>query len=364
MTEHPLPHGDALELLAGYIDGTLDDDAAAAMAAHVEACPACSGIVGDDGPTTSWPFDETIMRRSVRRTLLRTAASSAGIVVTLLVLVALGSTLLVQPLFMNLGDRAEEAAHATHWLPSLVNEGVVVGGFTITSGVADRHMDADLRLPVGSALLDAGTVETRVTLGGIDGTIWPFADELEPNPVAAREVLERLGRTAVATVAVPFDDGITLDAAEAIAADPGADVAIVWAGFIMPGSEVTDPLRILGAPTCAPDRIPEGLFGASSASAGGTFGETPASVTEALAIVRSVVADVASSDEVLAALPIGWGDRMADIADDLESATPTVGSLVVTGPAEEVLAFLDTVDTMDGRILDSTTFNWLGSPCR
>ncbi len=364
MTEHSLSHDDALDLLAGYIDGTLDDDAAAAMAAHIEACPECAGIVGDDGPTTSRPFDEATMRRSVRRTLLRTAASSAGILATLLVLVALGSTLLVQPLLLNLGDRAEAAAHATHWLPALVNEGVVVDGFTIASGVADRHMDADLRLPVGSALLDAGTVGTRVTLGGIDGTIWPLADGIEPNPVPAREVLERLGRTAVATVSVPFDDGITLEAAEAIAAEPGADVAVVWAGFIMPGSDVTDSLRVLGAPTCAPDRIPEGLFGASSASAGGTFGETPASVSDALALVRSVVTDVASSDQVLAALPIGWGDRMVEIAAGLESATPAVGSLVVTGPAEEVLAFLDVIDTRDGRVLGSTTFNWSGSPCR
>ena len=245
MTEH-LDHDQALDLLAGFIDGTLGDDQAAAVAAHVDQCDECTAIIDDAGPTgSSQRFDEDTMRRSVRRTLLRTAAYATGMVFVLLFVIAFGSSLLIQPLLMNLGDRAEATARATYALPVMLNEGLVLDEFTVSSGILDRTFTSDLRLPVGSSSHDGGTMESRVTLSGIDGTIWPFVDTPDPNPVPARDVLQRLGDTSVATVAVRFDDGLPIGEADAIVADPGADVTMTWAGFLFPDA---GPLRVLGAP--------------------------------------------------------------------------------------------------------------------
>jgi hypothetical protein len=357
MTDH-LDHEQALDLLAGHIDGTLGPEDAAAMTTHVASCDECTAIIADDGPAA---FDESAMRRSVRRTLLRTAAYATGMVFVLLFVIAFGSTLLIQPLLMNLGDRAAATARATYALPLMLNEGLVLDEFTIASGVADRTFTAALRMPVGSSREDVGTVQSRVTLGGIDGTIWPFVDAPDPNPVPAREVLGRLGDTSVATVSVPFDDGLPIDGADAIVADPGADVTVTWAGFLFPDA---GPMRVLGAPTCAPDRLPDDLFGASSASAGGTFGETSPTASRALGFVAEGVRDTLASDAVLDALPLGWADQLAEIDEVFEDQKPDVASLVITGPATEILAFMDLHGIRDGRVLATDTFNWVGSICR
>jgi hypothetical protein len=375
MTDLNLTHGEALTLMAAYIDGTLPAGDVARLEPHIAECTACAALVDDreglDLGLSQLPrFDEAALRRSVRRTLLRTAGYSTVLVVLLVLLLFIGSNLVIQPLLMNAGGRAEAVARATFDLAPMVNEGAVIEKFTIDSGFARRTFTVELGLPLGSAIVDAGTVTSRLTLGGIDpGSIWPFADGPDPNPVPAASLLTRLGTSSVATVAARLPQPLDLAAAQRLADDPGADVEVVWAGFLIstapPAEAATDPLRTLGYSTCSDNRLPDSLFGASSADAGGSFGVQAPSVADALERVRTAVERLAGDDRVLNALPLGWQDSILAADGHLRGggAAP-VETLAVTGPAEEVLRFLDSAGILNATVLAVDFYNWTGSVCR
>jgi hypothetical protein len=375
MTDLNLTHDGALTLMAAYIDGTLPAGDVARLEPHIAECTACTALLDDrqglDLAEATLPrFDERALRNSVRRTLLRTAGYSTVLVVLLALVLFIGSNLVIQPLLMNAGGRAEAIARATFDLAPMVNEGTVIEEFSIDSGFARRTFTVELGLPLGSAIVDAGTVTNRLTLGGIDpGSIWPFAEGPEPIPVPAALLMTRLGTSSVATVAARLPQPLDLAAAQRIAEDPGADVEVVWAGFLIsratPGEAATDPLRTLGYSTCSDTRLPDSIFEASSAHAGGSFGVQAPSVADAFEHVRTTVERLAGDDRVLNALPLGWQDSILAAADHLSGAgTAPVETLVVTGPAEEVLRFLDTAGILDATVLAVDFYNWTGSVCR
>lgn len=375
MTDLNLTHDEALTLMAEYIDGTLPAGAVARLEPHIAECTACTGLLDDRegldlGDAAHPHFDERALRSSIRRTLLRTAGYSTVLVILLVLMLFIGSNLVIQPLLMNAGGRAEAVARATFDLAPMVNEGTVIEEFSIDSGFARRTFTVELGLPLGSAIVGAGTVTSRLTLGGIDsGSIWPFADGPEPNPVPASALLSRLGTSSVATVAARLPQPLELTAAQALADDPGGDVDVVWAGFLIstapPEEAVIDPLRTLGYSTCSDHRLPDSLFGASSAHAGGSFGVQAPSVADALEHVRATVQRLAADDRVLNALPLGWQDSILTAAGHLGSGgTAPVETLVVTGPAEEVLQFLESAGILNATVLAVDFYNWIGSVCR
>ncbi len=369
-----ITHDEALALMADYIDGTLPDADAARLEPHVAQCTTCAALLDDQegldlGEGVEPRFDERSLRRSIRRTLLRTAGYSTVLVVLLALMVFIGSNLVIQPLLMNAGGRAEAVARATFDLAPMVNEGTVVEEFSIESGFTRRTFTVQLGLPLGSAVVDAGTVTSRLTLGDIDqGSIWPFADGPQPNPVPAAALLERLGTSSVATVAARFPSPLDLAGAQALADDPGAEVDVVWAGFLISGASpdeaATDPLRTLGYSTCSDSRLPDSLFGASSADAGGSFGVQAPSVADAFDQVRTTIRRLAGDETVLGALPLGWRDSILAADDHLTTTgTAPVETLVVTGPSEEVLRFLETADIVNAQVLAVDFYNWTGSVC-
>lgn len=368
MTDTPLTHPEALEHLAAYLDETLSPDDRARVAAHLEGCAICRSVVegSEEGIelTGVAGFDADALRRQVRRTMLRMTASAAGLVLVGLLIVAILSTLVVQPLLVTALGRADTLARATYVIGPLVQPGVVVNGFSIDSGLADRRFTADLAIPVGSRLEPVGSVSSRLTLRGVGAaTLWPFADGVYVNPAPAREVLGYLGAGSVATVVVRFPAVLDPTRAQALLDDPGADVSVVWAGFVVEADE-TRALRVLGAPTCSREVLPEGFFSASSADAGSMFGSAAPSVRRAFEWVRASVLDLADHPAVLGTLPENWDGEITGIADTLrELDEAPIESMVVTGPASEVLAFMEATDA-DGSVLASDVYNWTGPICR
>ena len=374
MTDQTPTHDEAFEMMAAYIDGTLPPTDVARLEPHIAECAVCTALLHDEedrvdlGTTTATQFDDSVLRGSIRHTLLRTAGYASVLVVLLVVLLIVGSTLVIQPLLMNAGGRAESVARATFDLASMITEGTVVDEFRIDSGFAHRTYTAELGLPLGSAVVDAGTVTSTVTLGGTKpGDVWPFADGPEPNPVPASSLLNRLGASSVATVAARFPQPLDHADAQALADMPGADVSVIWAGFLVsaaaPNDQLSDPLRTLGFSTCSNDRIPDSLFGASSADAGGSFGEQPPSVADAYDRVRAAIQRLADDEDVRSALPLGWSDSVVAIDEHLREFVAPVETLVVTGPADEILTFLEDAGVVNAHVLAVDFFNWVGPIC-
>lgn len=370
----PLPHDEAVELLEPFVDGRLGPALAAQVQDHVAGCDECAAILSDvepvdlATPSAVLPavLDERTMRRSVRRTLLGVAAQAAGIVVLLLVVAVVASLLVVQPLLLG-GDRTAALARATYEVPSLVTPGAAVREFGITSSGQSRTFTTELELPVGSSTVSLGSVSSTRRLVGSDTPLWPYVDDDAPNPAPASEVLDRLGRTSVATVAVQLPSALSVDDAQALVEDLHPDVSTVWAGFDVAGLTdriaPTDALSLLGATTCGAPRLPSELFGATSADAGASFGAAPSSVEDALRLVRDAVAHVGAHPELATVLPDGLHEALVAADEGLGSGEPAVTLLVLTGPSDRLGRALDATGARDARVLATATYNWDGPVC-
>ncbi len=170
-------HEEAQELLEDYANERLDRPVLDQLEEHLPACSVCRSILDGVPPVDLTALgvadvDARILRRSVRRALWRTVLDAAGMIILLAVGFIVMSNLIVQPLLMNRGGRAEAAARATYDVASLFNEGAVVGKFSIDSGAFDRTFTAAVQMPVGAGMADLGTVSSRMGLfefGGADG---------------------------------------------------------------------------------------------------------------------------------------------------------------------------------------------------
>ena len=162
---------------------------------------------------------------------------------------------------------------------------------------------------------------------------------------------------------------MSIDQAQSLTDTATSDVSVVWAGFLLsdadPAIAALDPLRMLGYSTCVgTDQLPPDLFGASSASAGSSFGSSTASVRNALQEVRRSLSHLADNPDVAAQLLDGRvQDSVQRAAAYIADTDPRVETLVVTGPTDEILRFFDEADSNDGLVLAVDFYNWSGPVC-
>lgn len=299
------------------------------------------------------PFDDGL-RRSVRRAIGRTAVDAALLAVLILIVGVLLSLFVVQPLVLNRGDRAATAARAAYEAPMMFNPGVEVSRFGIDSGLLGRTATVQVGIPLGTGIEPSDDLTSDIGLFSLD------IPRLVREPAALvpmRDVLPGLDPGTVVTVAFALPAPVSIDDAQALADEPGADVRLTWVGFDVLSSALGQP----GYPLCRTQETPDrDLFAATSASAGGTLTSGPPSVERALTSVREALDAIAADDAVATALAGGSAGAVESLADAFDGEV-AVTSLVVTGPTPEVVGFFDDLGVTDGQVLAVGFYSW-GSP--
>lgn len=363
-----MTHDEIQDLLEGYVDETLDRRTRRQVDAHLAVCEECRAILEGVSPVelgdVSATWDERGMRRAVRRSMVRMAADALLLLFVAWLLAWILSLLILQPFILNRGDRAVAATIATVDVAIMLNPGVTIEEYSYRSGMAARFTEVDLALPVGSAMMSLGTVDSRIGLFGFGdtdgGRLFPYLSE-GTDRGGGEERLEAVGAGTVATVALWFEP--TLDVADAQAVvDSEADVSVVWAGFEVTGEDGSDLAQggILGYGTCGsfPITVP-----AAAGSSGGGSGTTlggPASVDEALDETRRAIGNLFEHPVLLAGLGASVDDASGALAR-LEQ--PQVAELVVTGPTPEVLRFIENAEPDAVSVIEFDFINWSQPPC-
>ncbi|HSJ27737.1 MAG TPA: zf-HC2 domain-containing protein [Acidimicrobiia bacterium] len=342
--------------LEEYVAGGLDPAETKAVASHLDACESCAAEARAIGPVelAGLPFDDAGIGRTVRKALRRTAVDAAALTLIILLGGLLVSLFVVQPLIMNRSDRAAVAARAVHETPMLFLPGLEVLDFQISSGLFDRDVVAETRLPLGSGSELPGTANGRIGLFSID-IEWRPGPSV--HPVLLQDVLPGLDDGTVVTVAVETNTPLTVDEAQSLADEPGHDVRITWVGFDVLSSN----FGTVGYPLCVPDLdLREDFYGASSAGFSGTGTGTLPSVERALERARDALNVIASQDEVANAL--GGSAQLESLARAMDG-TRHVRTLVATGPTPEVARFLDDLGVSGGQVLSVGFYSWGGPVC-
>ena len=371
-------HAEAQELLEDYVDDKLDRATRREVDEHLRACDECRALLDEVAPVDLAAvgpvrFDERAMRRTARRSVLRTAYNTLVLLLAGLIIVVLLSDFVFQPLVINRGGRAADAARATIDVTSMINPGAVVTDGQIQSGLFDREMSFDVALQVGSGTEDLGTVEVRLgalSLIGPNGVVpWPNLGDQEFHD--ARDRIGHLGPGTVTTMRVDFTDPITVEQAQAIADDTGYDIRVTWAGFDTDDWE-DDPNPFasggfLGYGTCLDaDSISDEMLGASSAGFGITQGGAPALVEGALNSVIAALENLAEHPEWLQHLTFREtaSSEVVDVINEL-SDDPRVRALVITGPSDEIARYLgdNTADIGFAEVLAIDFYNWSPGVC-
>ena len=369
-------HDQIQDLLEGYVDETLDRDTYRAVDEHLAGCEECRTILDGVAPVdlsglAGGAVDQRMLRRSVRRAMWRTVIDAALMLVALVMAVWLVGTFVVQPLIVNRGGRAATAARATYDLAVMFNEGAAVTEFDIDSTWFRRVFTVDLSLPVGSGMVEVGSVSTRLGMVGFGdaggGRLWPYVENLDTDG-DAQVGLERLGSGTVATVAVRFGEPISIGRAQQLADSSAHDVRVVWAGFPVDAAEERsglpfEPGSMVGYGTClGPETMDDDFFGATSASGGGPSTRFwPASIDGALTEVRRALRNLVDQPALateLAQPEAGSPERIKQALAYLSQPDPGVVSLVVTGPTSEILGFLDEAEATWTSVLAVDLYNW------
>jgi len=371
-------HAEAQELLEDYVDDKLDRATRREVDEHLRTCEQCRALLDEVAPVDlaavgPTRFDERAMRRTARRSILRTAYNTLVLLLAGLIIVVLLSDFVFQPLVINRGSRAADAARATIDVTSMINPGAVITDGQIQSGLFDREMSFDVALQVGSGTENLGTVDVRLgalSLTGPDGVVpWPSLGDQEFHD--ARDRISNLGPGTVTTMRIDFTDPITVEQAQAIADDTGYDIRVTWAGFEI-GDPEGDPSPFasggfLGYGTCLDaDSIPNETLGANSAGFSRTPGFGPALVEGALNSVIAALENLAQHPEWLQHLTFRETDssELVDVIDELND-DPRVRALVVTGPSDEVARFLEDTSAEIGfaQVLAIDFYNWSPGVC-
>ncbi len=368
-------------LLEGYVDETLDRQTRRVVDEHLADCEECRAILDHVQPVDLSPlgpssYDERTMRRIVRRSIFRTAVDAALLVVAGALVVALLSAVLFQPLVINRGGRAADAVRATFDTTTLINPGVVVTGLQVTPGLFHRNISIEAVLPVGSGSQDMGTVEALLgplSLRRADGAPpWGF---IGPEGFAgdALDQIERLGSGTVATIAISYENPMSVAAAQEIADSTAHDVRVVWAGFNVNEDAVEmSPWPfggLVGYSTCQDDtEIPDEVYEATSSGFGRSLNSSPASIEGALRMARAGLANIFVSNELIetaANLGISDANLLATAVDQLEGPDPDVKMLVLTGPTVELLSYLSDPSTPANttQVLAVDFYNWSTPVC-
>jgi hypothetical protein len=372
-----MTHEEIQDLLEDFVDDKLDRQTRKEVHQHLEGCAECRAILDTVAPIDMTAlgqggFDERAMRRTARRSVLRTAFNAVVLILAGWILVWLFSAFVWQPLVIGRGGRAADAAQATIDVTSMITPGAIVTGGDIQSGLFDRQMTFDVALPVGTTQRDIGPVEVflgTASLTGPDGVNpWPY---LGPQSFQdAADQVRHLGDNTVATLQVQLADPIGVDQAQAIADDTSLDVRVTWVGFDLRDSESEESAiasgGTLGYGTCIRPEYNEETLGATSAGFHNDFGFAPSSVQSALNLVISGLENLEDHPEWLIHLTFQQTDRsvLSDAIDRLQT-DPTVLTLVVTGPSDQIARFLDSRSdqVLTSQILAVDFYNWAPGLC-
>lgn len=376
-----MTHDEIQDRLEDYVDDRLARDERRVMDAHLRGCEECRAILDGVAPvdvSVLGPsrFDEAAMRRTVRRSMFRTAWNTALILFAGWILIWFVSVLVLQPTVVNRGGRAADAARMSIDLTQMLNPGLTVTEGRISSGFLSREVETQYAMPVGAGLRPVTVTTMTIGALGIDTADAPdLRFPLPPELGIEGDGLDRLqnlGDGTVATVAVRYGTSLTVDAAQEIADDPASDVRVVWAGFDVSLGQEFGPTwtngGTLGYGTCsALEPLDDDLLGATSAGFTGTSFAT-SSIDRALQSVIAALENIEDRPE-LAEYVVGPPfdedpDDLAEILTDLRRA-PAVSSLVLTGPTPAVSEFVS--DTRDSgataNVLAVDFYNWYEGIC-
>jgi predicted anti-sigma-YlaC factor YlaD len=126
-----MKHEELQDLLEDYVDDRLNRPARKVVDDHLKGCAECRSILDDVAPVDiaalgAGRFDEHVMRRTVRRSLFRTAVNTAMLLFAGFITVWFLSALVIQPLVVNRGGRAAEIARASIDVATMSNPGAVL----------------------------------------------------------------------------------------------------------------------------------------------------------------------------------------------------------------------------------------------
>jgi hypothetical protein len=371
-------HLEAQELLEDYVDEKLDRATRKEVDEHLRTCEECRALLDEVAPVElaavgPTRFDERAMRRTARRSVVRTSYNTLVLLLGAYIILWLFTALVFQPLVINRGGRAADAARATIDVISMINPGAVVTDGQIQSGLFDREMDFDAALQIGSGTEDLGTVEVSLgalSLNGPDGVNpWPYLGDQESHD--ARDRIVHLGPGTVTTMQVDFTDTLNVERAQAIADDNGYDIRVTWAGFAI-GDPERDPnpfasAGILGYGTCLDaDSISDDTLGASSAGFSRTVSGSPASVAGSLDSVIAALENLEEHPEWLQHLTFRDTDssEVVDVINELRD-NPRVRTLVLTGPSDQIARYVgdNTAEIGFAQVLAIDFYNWSPGAC-
>jgi hypothetical protein len=364
-------HDEIQVLLEGYVDETLDRPTRRLVDSHLADCGKCRAILDDVAPVDLSAMhtprvDERHLRRSVRRAMRRTVFDAVLMLLAVWMAAWLVAALIVQPLAVNRGGRATAAAQATIDAAVMYNPGAIVTDFSIQTAWLRRTFTAEIGLPVGSTLEPLGEVTTAlgpVEFGHEDGGgVFPFVGS--ETAAGVLDTLDRLGDGTVATVGVWFDDPVTVDEAQALADSTETDTRVVWAGFVAAGGWPQSPTDVYGYPTCIDPGagFDDSFLSATSASGSGGGLFSPSSVRSAQENVVRALDNLADHPRIAADLA-RFSEEPFESAGRYVESEGRVGTLVVTGPSQQVRAFVDENRFESGAVLAVEFYNWSTPLC-
>ncbi|CAN5825594.1 hypothetical protein BH23ACT4_BH23ACT4_00690 [soil metagenome] len=377
-----MKHEEIQDLLEDYVDDRLDRPTRKLVDDHLKECTECREILDEVAPVNvsalgGFTYDERAMRRTVRRSVFRTAWNTVLLLLTGLIVGWFLAALVVQPLAVNRGGRAADTARASIDLGIMLNPGAVLTDGSISSGWFDRHIDLEFGVPVGASVQPAISTSTRVGLFGIydhfragqQSDVFRYGGFNGD----AEDQLMNLGASTVATVAVWFDVPGSVERAQALADDPTLDFRVIWAGFDASLGRVEPPGwtagGTLGYGTCQPplDHLGDDLLGSTSAgfNQGTGFLYGNSAIATALDSVTAALTNISGQDALLDYLLPAPGDNPSDVDEilaDLES-DPEVSMVVVTGPSTAIAEYLQSEPGVSANVIAIDFYNWTDGIC-
>ena len=378
-----MKHEDIQDLLEDYVDDKLDRETRKLVDDHLKGCTECREILDGVAPVDisalgKTVYDERAMRRTIRRSMFRTAWNTVLLVVVGWLAIWFLAAFLFQPLVVNRGGRAADAAQASIDLGVMLNPGAVLTDGSISSGLFGRQIDFEFGVPVGAAERPAVFSSTSVGPIGIrDATL----EHQSRTPLVdyggfqgeAVEQLSTLGESTVATAALWFDTPVSLAAAQAIADDPAFDFRVVWAGFDAKLGRAEFPSwtagGTLGYGTCQPpfDDLTDDMLGATSAgfSQGSGFLFGYSSIDAALDSVVAALTNISDRDELVDYVVEPFNDERDSIKEILTQlqTDPEVSMVVVTGPSAAIAEYLESEPGVSANVLAVDFYNWTDGIC-
>lgn len=377
-----MKHEDIQDLLEDYVEDRLDRPTRKLVDDHLKECTECREILDEVAPVDisalgRTVYDERAMRRTIRRSMFRTAWNTVLLVVVGWLAIWFLAALVVQPLVINRGGRAADAAQASIDLGIMLNPGAVLTEGLISSRLLGRQVELDFAVPVGGSLEPAFSEATDINLFGVrDRPGFSESSDFGEFQGEALDQLSNLGESTVATVSLWFDSPLSVQAAQSIADDAALDFRVVWAGFdaSLGRSGASQPRwtagGTLGYATCQDipgNKLGDDLLGATSAgfSQGSGFLFGRPSIDAARNSVVAALTNIASRDELVDYVVQSSGDSGDDIEEliqELQNA-PEVSMIVVTGPSTAIAEYLESDPGVSANVLAVDFYNWTDGIC-